>query len=68
MTVQYAEVSQKVRRNITASLKGKTTRRKTNIVDRDQVKIPVVLIKLHKEVFFTCDIFFVNNFKALIEV
>ena len=44
-----------------AALKCKTTRKNPNVVARDQVNIPVGLIKFHKEVFFTCDIFFVNK-------
>jgi hypothetical protein len=42
-------------------LKGKNTRSKTILVARDYVKIPLELMKLHKEVFLTTDIFFVNN-------
>jgi hypothetical protein len=37
--------------NNIASLKGKTTRRKTIPVARDYVKVPMELMKLHKEVF-----------------
>jgi hypothetical protein len=47
-------------KNITA-LKGKTTRSKTSPVARDYAKIPLELMKLHKEVFLTTDIFFVNK-------
>ena len=43
------------------ALKGKTTREKLNVVARYQVNIPLVLIKLHKEVFHICYIFFVNK-------
>jgi hypothetical protein len=46
--------------NITA-FKDKTTRRKTIPVVRDYVKVPLELMKLHKEVFLTTDIFFVKN-------
>jgi hypothetical protein len=42
-------------------LKGKTTRSKPIPVARDFVKVPVALMKLHKEVFLTVDIFFVNK-------
>jgi hypothetical protein len=44
-----------------AALKGKTTRSKTHPVARDYVKFPKELLKLHKEVFLTTDIFFVNK-------
>jgi hypothetical protein len=40
-----------------AALKGKTTRSKPNPVARDFVKVPLALLKLHKEVFLTVDIF-----------
>jgi hypothetical protein len=44
-----------------AALKGKTTRSKTHPVARDYVKVPKELLKLHKDVFMTTDIFFVNK-------
>jgi hypothetical protein len=61
VTVQDIDVATKIwGKNITA-LTGKTTRRKTIPVVRDFVKVPFDLLKLHKEVFLTTDIFFVNN-------
>jgi hypothetical protein len=51
--------------NNISALKGKTTRSKTHPVDRDYVKVPKELLKLHKEVFLTTDIFFVNNIPFL---
>ena len=48
-----------------AALNEKTTRRKPNAVARDSVKIPMDLLKLHKEVFLTLDIFFVNKIPFL---
>ena len=42
-------------------LKGNTTQSKPNTVARDSVKIPVDLMKLHKEVFLTVYILFVNK-------
>jgi hypothetical protein len=44
-----------------AALKGKTTRSKSIQVARDYVKLPMELLKLHKEVILTTDIFFVNT-------
>jgi hypothetical protein len=44
-----------------ATLKGKTTRSKMQLVARDYVKVPKELLKLHKEVFLTTDIFFMNK-------
>ena len=46
--------------NISA-LKGKNTLINPNVVSRYQLKIPLVFIKLHKLVFFTCDIFFMKQ-------
>jgi hypothetical protein len=47
-------------KNITV-LKGKTNWSKPHPVARDYVKVPNELLKLHKEVLLTTDIFFVNN-------
>ena len=33
------------------AFKGKTTRSKPNIVARDQMKVPIEILKLHQEVF-----------------
>ena len=46
--VQDVEVAQKVWGNNIASLKGNTTLKKPNVVARDLVNIPAVLVKLHK--------------------
>ena len=48
VTVQDDEVTQKVWGKNIAAFKGNTTPKNTNVVARDQVKISVVLIKLHK--------------------
>jgi hypothetical protein len=61
MTIQYIDVAMKIWGKNIASLKGKTTRRKTHPVARDYVKVPKELLELHKEVFLTTDIFFVNK-------
>jgi hypothetical protein len=61
VTVQDIDMARKIwGKNITA-LKGKTTRSKSIPVARDYVKVPMELMKLHKEVFLTTAIFFVNN-------
>ena len=39
-----------------------------NVVAKDQVKIPLGLIKLHKEVLLTCNIFFCEQYPILPEV
>jgi len=61
VTVQDVDVAIKIWGKNIAALKGKTTRRKTNPVFRDYVKVPTELLKLHKEVFLTTNIFFVNR-------
>jgi hypothetical protein len=61
VTVQYIDVALKIWGKKIAALKGKTTRSKSIPVARDYVKVPMELMKLHKEVFLTTDIFFVNN-------
>jgi hypothetical protein len=61
VTFQDIDVALKIWGKNTAALKGKTTRHKTTPVARDYVKVPLELIKLHKEVFLTTDIFFVNK-------
>jgi hypothetical protein len=61
VTVQDINVALKIWGKNIAALKGKTTRRKTIPVARDYVKVNLELMKLHKEVFLTTDIFFVNK-------
>ena len=61
VTIQDVEVAHKVWGNKISSLKGKTTCKNPNVVARYQVKIPVGLIKLHKVLFLTRNISFVNK-------
>jgi hypothetical protein len=61
VTIQDIDVATKNWGKNIAALKGKTTRSKTHPVARDYVKVPKELLKLHKEVFMTTDIFFVNK-------
>jgi hypothetical protein len=61
VTVQDVNVALKIWGKKIAALKGKTTQSKPNPVAKDFVKVPVELLKLHKEVFLTADIFFVNK-------
>jgi hypothetical protein len=61
VTVQYIDVARKIWGKNIAALKGKTTRSKSTPVARDYVKVSMELMKLHKELFFTTDILFVNN-------
>ena len=64
--VQDVEVAQKVWVKNIAALKGNITQKKQNLVAMDQVDIPVGLIKFHKVVFLTCDIFFMNEIPFLL--
>jgi hypothetical protein len=59
--VQDADVALKIWGKNIAALKGKTTQSKPNPVARNFVKVPVELLKLHKEAFLTVNIFFVNK-------
>jgi hypothetical protein len=61
VTIQDIYVAMKIWGKNIATLKGKTTRSKTHPVARDYVKVPKELLKLHKEVFLTTDIFFVDK-------
>jgi hypothetical protein len=61
MTVQDIDVALTIWGNNVAALRGKTTQSKAIPVDRDYVKVPMELMKLHKEVFLTTDIFIVNK-------
>ena len=53
VTVQDVDIALKIWGKNIAALKGKTTRSKPNPVAKDFVKVPVELLKLHKEVFLT---------------
>jgi hypothetical protein len=61
VTIQDIDVAKNIWGKNIATLKGKTTRSKTHPVARDYVKVPKELLKLHKEVFLTTDIFFMNK-------
>jgi hypothetical protein len=65
VTVQYIDEARKICGKNIAALKGKTTRSKSIPVARDYVKVPMELMKLHKEVFLTTDILFVNKIPFL---
>jgi hypothetical protein len=61
VTAQNIDVARKIWGKNIAALKGKNTRSKSISVARDYVKVPMELMKLHKEVFLATDIFFVNK-------
>ena len=50
------------------ALKVNTTWIKPNIVARDQMKVPIKILKLQREVFFTADIYFVNKIPFFLTV
>jgi hypothetical protein len=66
MTIQDIDVAKKIWGKNISALKGKTTRSKIHPVARYYVKVPKELLKLHKEVFLTTDIFFVNKFPFIL--
>jgi hypothetical protein len=61
LTVLDIDVARKIWGKNIAALKGKTTRSKSIPVARDYVKDTMELMKLHKEVFLTTDIFFIKK-------
>jgi hypothetical protein len=61
VTVNHVDTALKIWGKNVVALKGNTTRMKPDLVARDFVKVPVELLKLHKEVYISADLFFVNN-------
>jgi hypothetical protein len=61
VTVEHVDTALKIWGKNVMVLKGKTTRTKPDPVARDFVKVPMELLKLHKEVYITADLFFVNK-------
>ena len=61
VTVKDVDVTLKIWFNNIVALKGNTTWSKPKTVARDSVKIPVDLLRPHKEVFLMVDIFFGNK-------
>ena len=61
VTLEDTNVAKSIWGKDIAALKGKTTRSKPDPVAKDFVKVPKELMKLHKHVFLTADIFFVNK-------
>jgi hypothetical protein len=61
VTVNHIDTAFKIWGKNVKALKGKTTRTKPDPVARDFVKVPVELLKLHKEVYVTANLFFMNK-------
>ena len=57
VTVEAVATASKIWGNNVDALKGKTTTRKPEVVKRDLVKVPKELMKLHKDIYLTADIF-----------
>ena len=66
MTVEDVDAALKIWGKNIVALKVKSTRIKPNKVAGDSVKIPMGLLKLHKEVFLRLDILFVKNIPFLL--
>ena len=62
--VEDVNVSLKIWGKNIPALKVKTTQSKPYTLARDSVKIPMDLLKLHKEVFLTLDIFLLIIFHS----
>jgi hypothetical protein len=61
VTVKATNTALKIWGKNIAALKGKTTWSKPSPVARDFVRVPPELMKLHREVFLTINIFFINK-------
>jgi hypothetical protein len=51
-----------------AALKGKTTRKKPIPVAGNRLRVPKQLMDMHRDVYMTCDIFFVNGLTFFISL
>jgi hypothetical protein len=61
VTVEHIETALKIWGKNVVALKGKTTQTNPDLVASDFVKVLVELLKLHKEVYITADLFFVKK-------
>ena len=61
VTLRDVQVATSIWGKSVSKLKGSTTRTKSVPVSRDYIKVPKELLNLHREVFLTADIFFVNK-------
>jgi hypothetical protein len=68
VTVQDIDVAHAIWGKNIAALKGKTTRKKPIPVADSVMRVPTELLRLHKDVFLTCDIFFVNTIPFFISL
>jgi hypothetical protein len=68
VTVQDINVAHAIWGKKIAALKGKTTRKNPIPVADSVMRVPTELLRLHKDVFLTCDIFFVNTIPFFISL
>jgi hypothetical protein len=61
VTVEHIDTELKIWGKNVAALKGKTTQSKPDLVAGDFVKVQAELLKLHKEVYITANLIFVNK-------
>ena len=61
VTVEDVATASKIWGKNVDALKGKTTRRKPEVVKMYLIKVPKEIMKLHKDIYLTADIFFVNK-------
>ena len=66
VTVQDVDVAHNIWRKIVPALKVNTTRKKHIPVTDDLVQLPEYLVKLHKDIYFTVDMLFVNGIPFII--
>jgi hypothetical protein len=66
VSMEDAEIAQKIWGPSIAALKGKTVRTKSVPVKTDIIQVPVKICNLHREVTLTIDIFFANKIPFLI--
>jgi hypothetical protein len=67
VTVQAVDNATKIWGKDIATLKGKTTRTKPSpVASEDFIKVPKEILDLHRDVFLTADIFFVNGIPFLL--
>ena len=57
VTVEDVATASKIWGKNVDALKGKTTRRKPEVVKRDLVRVPKELMKLHKDIYLTAEMF-----------
>ena len=68
VTVQNVDYTIKIWGKELDEFKVDTTQSKPNKLSRNQMKVTIEILKLHREVFLTADIFFVNKIPFFLTV